>query len=296
MLHGASSPPSTLRSVTSLQYRAVRFRRDGPPRPTRDRPHAERPAAGRLRRRRATTTARAAKVNQATAGKRLFAAQGCGGCHTFRAAGSTGTQGPNLDDASPSVSKVTQQVKSGGGLMPSFAGKLSDEEIRQIAAFVGVPDAAAKAVVKPFKPDAVRLADCAGKGTECLEQAFGNMTYNDGPKPALAALGARMNSDAAIAGDCHRIVHRMGSAALARFKDRVAPAFVGGLAGLRVGLLPRHHRARLPRQADEPARLAVVAQALRRRPDQPHAVPVLPVPARPRARADDLHGLRCRAR
>jgi len=171
----------------------------------------------------------ATKVNQSTAGKRLFAEQGCGGCHTFRAAGSTGTQGPSLDDAKPSVSKVVQQVKSGGGMMPSFAGKLSDEEIRQIAAFVGVPDSAASAsVVKPFKPDGTRLADCAQKGNECLEQAFGNMTFNDGPKAALATLTEKSASDPAIAANCHRIVHRMGSAALTRFKDRVAPAFVAG--------------------------------------------------------------------
>lgn len=32
------------------------------------------------------------------AGKELFAANGCGGCHTFSAAGSSGTIGPNLDE------------------------------------------------------------------------------------------------------------------------------------------------------------------------------------------------------
>ena len=32
------------------------------------------------------------------AGKAIFAAQGCGSCHTFSAAGATGTIGPNLDD------------------------------------------------------------------------------------------------------------------------------------------------------------------------------------------------------
>jgi mono/diheme cytochrome c family protein len=32
------------------------------------------------------------------AGKQLFAANGCGGCHTFSPAGTTGMTGPNLDE------------------------------------------------------------------------------------------------------------------------------------------------------------------------------------------------------
>jgi len=32
-------------------------------------------------------------------GKAVFASAGCGGCHTLAAAGSSGTTGPNLDDA-----------------------------------------------------------------------------------------------------------------------------------------------------------------------------------------------------
>ena len=34
-----------------------------------------------------------------TAGKQVFAASGCGSCHTFEPAGSTGTVGPNLGEA-----------------------------------------------------------------------------------------------------------------------------------------------------------------------------------------------------
>lgn len=33
------------------------------------------------------------------AGKQVFTASGCGSCHTFKAAGSTGTVGPDLDEA-----------------------------------------------------------------------------------------------------------------------------------------------------------------------------------------------------
>jgi cytochrome c oxidase subunit II len=35
----------------------------------------------------------------ATAGKQVFEAQGCGSCHTFEPAGSTGNVGPNLTEA-----------------------------------------------------------------------------------------------------------------------------------------------------------------------------------------------------
>ena len=35
-------------------------------------------------------------------GKAVFASAGCGGCHTLKAAGATGTVGPNLDALKPS--------------------------------------------------------------------------------------------------------------------------------------------------------------------------------------------------
>ncbi len=162
------------------------------------------------------------------AGKRLFADNGCDGCHTFKAAASTGTQGPDLDAARPSVAKVMRQLEHPGGLMPSFADKLSAAEKRNLAAFVGASDSSGKAVAAPFRPDSKRLADCRDGNYACLEQAFGNLTYNEGPKPALARLQTMVSSDAAVAGNCHRISHRMGSAALSRFDDKVAEAFIAG--------------------------------------------------------------------
>jgi|GEM_PF-1032609 len=162
------------------------------------------------------------------AGKRLFAEQGCKGCHTFKAAGSTATQGPDLDEAHPNTAKVVRQLENGGGLMPSFAEKLSTEQKRDLAAFVGAPESSGKAVAAPFRADSKRLADCRDGNFECLEQAFGNLTYNEGPEVALERLETMTTSDAAVAGNCHRISHRMGSAALTRFKDKVAPAFIAG--------------------------------------------------------------------
>ena len=78
----------------------------------------------------------AATEGDAANGKKVFASAGCGGCHTFAAAGSTGTVGPNLDDASVDVDAAVQQVKNGGGGMPAFGDRLSDQEIADVAAFV----------------------------------------------------------------------------------------------------------------------------------------------------------------
>jgi mono/diheme cytochrome c family protein len=66
----------------------------------------------------------------------VFASAGCSGCHTLKAAQATGGVGPNLDDLKPSADQVSQIVKSGGGGMPSFSGKLSDAEIAAVATYV----------------------------------------------------------------------------------------------------------------------------------------------------------------
>ena len=193
-------------------------------------------------------------------GKELFAAQACDGCHTFRAAGSKGTVGPDLDAAGPSPGRVLAQLRKPGGIMPSFADKLSDDEKADLAAFVGAGKASGKAVAEPFEPDDQRLADCRDGNFECLEQAFGNLVFNEGPKPALARLQTAIETDAAVAANCHRIAHRMGSAALSRFKDKVAPAFVAGSAvcasGYYHGII---ERAFLGQPSDK---LAIVARQL----------------------------------
>ena len=81
-----------------------------------------------------TTTG--SETGDAANGKAVFASAGCGGCHTFSEAGSSGSVGPNLDDASPSFDKVVSQVTNGGGPMPAFKDQLSEQEIRDVAAFV----------------------------------------------------------------------------------------------------------------------------------------------------------------
>src|SRR3989442_9611777 len=53
------------------------------------------------------TAAPVAKGDPA-AGKKLYAANGCGGCHTFKPAGSAGKVGPDLDKLAADAQKANQ--------------------------------------------------------------------------------------------------------------------------------------------------------------------------------------------
>jgi mono/diheme cytochrome c family protein len=75
-------------------------------------------------------------TGNAAAGKAVFASAGCGGCHTLKAAGSSGNVGPNLDQLKPPFATVKHQVEHGGGAMPAFKGQLSAKQIDDVAAFV----------------------------------------------------------------------------------------------------------------------------------------------------------------
>ena len=70
----------------------------------------------------------------ASAGKEVYAAN-CASCH---AADGTGGVGPNLTTlpAAADPAAVTKQVENGGGIMPAFSGKLSDQDIQNVAAYV----------------------------------------------------------------------------------------------------------------------------------------------------------------
>ena len=82
-----------------------------------------------------TQTTPAAGGN-AAAGKEVFASAGCVGCHTLKAAGANGSVGPNLDAAKPSFDKVVERVTNGKAPMPSFKGQLTEQQIKDVAAFV----------------------------------------------------------------------------------------------------------------------------------------------------------------
>ena len=75
-------------------------------------------------------------VKVTSPGAAVFKSAGCGTCHTLAAAGASGNIGPNLDKLRPPAAAVEAQVLNGGGGMPSFRGRLTPAQIRDVAAFV----------------------------------------------------------------------------------------------------------------------------------------------------------------
>ena len=73
--------------------------------------------------------------NASAEGKQVFT-QNCGGCHTLKDAGTTGSVGPNLDELQPPKATVVRQVNNGGGPMPAFKGKLTPAQIDAVATYV----------------------------------------------------------------------------------------------------------------------------------------------------------------
>jgi mono/diheme cytochrome c family protein len=81
-------------------------------------------------------------------GAQVFANNGCGGCHTLAAAGSSGVNGPNLDEALPGQSaaeieedivdpnaKITPGYQA--NIMPQeFGETLSEEELEQLVEYL----------------------------------------------------------------------------------------------------------------------------------------------------------------
>jgi mono/diheme cytochrome c family protein len=82
------------------------------------------------------TTPATGGEGDAAAGKEVFASAGCTGCHTLADAGSNGNVGPNLDEAKPSSDLVITRVTNGQGAMPPFKGQLSEQQIKDVAAYV----------------------------------------------------------------------------------------------------------------------------------------------------------------
>lgn len=82
------------------------------------------------------------------AGKDVFTAQGCGGCHAFSAAGTNGTAGPNLDEAlqgkdaafvRESIVEPNKEIAPGyqPNVMPDdFGQKLTPKQIDDLVAFL----------------------------------------------------------------------------------------------------------------------------------------------------------------
>lgn len=164
-------------------------------------------------------------------GERLFADSGCRFCHTLEQAGASGTKGPNLDTSQPDAETVIRRVTDGGNGMPAFGEKLSADQIEALGAYVSSAATGSLAGVAAFEPDDTELSDCRPRGdTGCYEQAFANLTFEQGPAVALDLLQRRSGTDDTVAADCHRIAHSMGAAALVRFSDDVGTSFARGSA------------------------------------------------------------------
>ncbi|CAN5840525.1 hypothetical protein BH18ACT13_BH18ACT13_14200 [soil metagenome] len=84
-----------------------------------------------------TTDTAPAGGGDPAAGKEVFLGiGGCGSCHTFADAGTSGSIGPNLDDASPSLDLALDRITNGQGAMPSFSDQLTDQQIADVSAYV----------------------------------------------------------------------------------------------------------------------------------------------------------------
>ena len=88
------------------------------------------------------------------AGKKLFLSSGCGGCHTFKSAGTNGKVGPDLDNLAADAKKASQgtldqyvltSIKNPSayvvpgypnGVMPNYGAQLTDKQIADLAAFL----------------------------------------------------------------------------------------------------------------------------------------------------------------
>jgi mono/diheme cytochrome c family protein len=88
------------------------------------------------------------------AGKALFVSNGCGGCHTYKPAGSNGKVGPDLDNLPADAKKankgalpvyVKQSIEDPNAyvvpgfqsnVMPPFKGKLSDSQINALVKYL----------------------------------------------------------------------------------------------------------------------------------------------------------------
>jgi mono/diheme cytochrome c family protein len=74
-------------------------------------------------------------VGDPVAGAAVFATAGCTGCHTLKAAGSTG--GIDLDSFAPDQATVIDNVTHGNsGGMPNFSLQLTKAQINNVASYV----------------------------------------------------------------------------------------------------------------------------------------------------------------
>jgi mono/diheme cytochrome c family protein len=104
----------------------------------------------------AATTTSSSSGGNAAAGKVVFTSASCAGCHTFSAAGASGTVGPNLDNAIAKDAKADGNMNldafikesitnpdayhaigfSGGGMQPDGGGSFTPKQLDDLVAFI----------------------------------------------------------------------------------------------------------------------------------------------------------------
>jgi mono/diheme cytochrome c family protein len=90
----------------------------------------------------------------AKTGEQIYTAAGCGACHTFGKAGSSGNIGPNLDELAGQAGKLTdlsaedytkQSILNPDaftvqgfqkGVMPSFEGRLDEKQVQELVKYL----------------------------------------------------------------------------------------------------------------------------------------------------------------
>ena len=60
----------------------------------------------------------------------------CSTCHILADAGSNGQIGPNLNEIRPDKMRIIEVVTNGIGVMPSYQGELTTEQIEAVAYYV----------------------------------------------------------------------------------------------------------------------------------------------------------------
>ncbi len=86
-------------------------------------------------------------IAQMALGRDVFtklAAPPCGLCHTLQDAGTNGQIGAKLEEIKPEAATVMEAVRKGLGAMPSYTGKLTEEQIQAVARYVEHAAGAAK--------------------------------------------------------------------------------------------------------------------------------------------------------
>ena len=72
-------------------------------------------------------------LTNATTGKAIFVDAACSSCHRLADADAEGITGPDLDKRRPDADESADQIRSGGGGMPAYEGRLTDAQIETLA-------------------------------------------------------------------------------------------------------------------------------------------------------------------